>query len=135
MKIKKIFLNENHLTDMAAECIAEVIQEGNTRIREIGLKGNQITAKGGNKFASALVINRDLKVLDLSWNILGVKPFDVPDRRDPGRRFKSLMQDGDIGKAWGSAVRENKTLIHLDLSFNRIGLEDTESIQSAIREN
>ena len=36
-----------------------------------------------------------------------------------------MMKDGDIGRAWGRALRENKTLAHLDLSFNKIGEIET----------
>ena len=29
------------------------------------------------------------------------------------------MKEGEIGTAWGTAFKENKTLIHLDLSYNQ----------------
>ena len=35
------------------------------------------------------------------------------------------MEIGDLGKAWGGMFLENKTLVHLDLSQNRIGQEET----------
>jgi hypothetical protein len=37
-----------------------------------------------------------------------------------------LMEEGDVGKAWGSMFIENKTLVHLDLSQNRISQFETE---------
>ena len=36
-----------------------------------------------------------------------------------------LMDIGDVGKAWGAMFIENKSLIHLDLSNNRIGQDET----------
>ena len=38
------------------------------------------------------------------------------------------MEEGDVGKAWGSMFIENKTLLHLDLSQNRIGMVETEQM-------
>ena len=35
------------------------------------------------------------------------------------------MKPGDIGKAWGEMVLVNKSLVHLDLSFNKIEEKDT----------
>jgi len=29
------------------------------------------------------------------------------------------LREGEIGEAWGNAFRENKTLVHFDLSFNK----------------
>jgi hypothetical protein len=33
---------------------------------------------------------------------------------------------GKIGNYWAEVFETNKKLIHLDLSFNKIGMEDTE---------
>ena len=50
-----------------------VIREGNTKIKELGLKWNQIDGEGGVAIADALVDNQYLRILDLSWNKLGMK--------------------------------------------------------------
>ena len=71
IKIKKIYFNNNYLTKLTALQIAEVLSEGNTKIKELGLKWNQIDAEGGVAIADALEYNRDLKILDLSWNKIG----------------------------------------------------------------
>ena len=42
------------------------------------------------------------------------------------------MKDGDIGEHWGKALRENKFLVHLDLSFNKIAEVDTKTIMEEI---
>ena len=54
IKIKKIYLNNNSLTKLTALQIAEVLREGNTKIKEIGLKWNQIDGEGGVAIAEAL---------------------------------------------------------------------------------
>ena len=71
IKIKKIYLNNNRLTKLTAFKIAEVLREGNTKIKELGLKWNHIDGEGGLAIASALQDNRELKILDLSWNKIG----------------------------------------------------------------
>ena len=42
------------------------------------------------------------------------------------------MEDGHIGTSWGKAIIDNTTLIHLDLSFNKIIEKDTETISMAL---
>ena len=70
----------------------------------MGLKWNEIDGVGGMAIAEAIENNKFLKILDLSWNKIG--------------KTESYMSKGLIGKTWGKALRENKCLIHLDLSFN-----------------
>ena len=72
-KIAKIYLNQNNLTDATCKWLVEILTEGNTKIKEIGLKSNRITSIGGNMLAYALAENRDLRVLDLGWNLIGVR--------------------------------------------------------------
>jgi len=77
----------------------------------LGLKWNNINGEGALAIAEAITVNRELKVLDLGWNKLGVIP----------KKFKN----GAVGSAFGKALRDNRSLVHLDLSFNKIGEEDT----------
>jgi len=105
-------MNNNRLTKLTAFEISELLEHrSDIKIKEIGLKWNQIDAEGGVRIATALSGNKELKVLDLSWNNIGVK--------------RSNTIDGHIGSTWGKALRENATLVHLDLSFNKIGFEET----------
>jgi len=105
-------MNNNRFTKLTAFEISQLLEfRTDIKIKEIGLKWNQIDAEGGVGIATALSINPSLKVLDLSWNNIGVK--------------RKGMEDGHIGSTWGKALRENSSLVHLDLSFNKIGEEDT----------
>ena len=81
------------------------------KLKELGLKWNQINCEGGCRFAEALCINKELKILDLSWNKIGLR--------------KANFKPKQIGRSWGKAFETNQTLVHLDLSFNKIGEEDT----------
>ena len=91
-------------------------------LHELGLKWNFITAVGGNEIAQVLESNKHLKILDLSWNQIGVLP-SVP--RNAAKLKLTPMKQGDIGAAWGRALAINKSLIHLDLSFNKIDEKET----------
>ena len=95
----------------------------NVDLKGLGLKKNKITAISGNLIAAALKDNVTLKMIDLSWNKLGVKPFNKIDKKS--RRQIKGMSAGDVGRAWGACFIDNKTLIHVDLSFNEINEADT----------
>jgi len=77
-KISKLYFNQNDLKNKSALAVAELINDGNLKIKEIGLKWNKITAVGGNAIAAALKENVMLKVLDLSWNSIGIRPYFKP---------------------------------------------------------
>ena len=59
-----------------------------------------------------------IKVLDLSWN-----------------NFQDKKYTPLFGTKWKKALEENKSLLHLDLSFNKISLEDTKLISEGIHFN
>ena len=58
-------------------------------------------------------------MVDLCWNGLG-----------QGHR-----QPGTVGKNLGDAIKENKSIIHFDLSFNKIGPTDTIAIGQGLMTN
>ena len=125
LKVRKLYFNHNDLTDKTGIKVVELLVNVNTNLKELGLKRNKLTAISGNQIAGALKNNGCLKVLDLSWNSLGVKPRD---RIDPKTRKQIKgMSAGDVGRAWGLCFLENKSLIHVDLSFNKINQVDTEA--------
>lgn len=123
LKVRKLYLNQNDLTDKTGLRIAQILGDQNIDLKEVGLKGNKLTAVSGNQIAEALKDNVTLKVLDLSWNKIGMKP---QNRLDPKTRKPIKgMSAGDVGRAWGLCFLENKTLVHVDLSFNKINEVDT----------
>jgi NLR family CARD domain-containing protein 3 len=62
-------------------------------------------------------------VLDLSWNTIGQKMFG------------SISKPGNIGPKWGAVFENNRLLIHLDLSFNKIGVDDCRIMSEKLRSN
>lgn len=57
-----------------------------------------------------------LRVLDLSWNSLG-------------------MHSSNFANAFGEFLRTNDSLIHLDMSSNYFSMEDSKIIAEALAEN
>lgn len=71
--------------------------EGSNKIKEIGISNNKLTAISGNQIAKAIANDEQLKVLDLAWNLIGVRPKDIKHPKKPGKKLK-LMKIGEIGK-------------------------------------
>ena len=69
--MRKLYLNKNRLTKNFAIQFADIIDYSDIKLREIGLKWNQINGEGGCTIADVLVNNKFLKMLDLSWNKIG----------------------------------------------------------------
>lgn len=53
-RIKKLYINDNQLTNKTALKVAKAIADPNIKLKELGLKWNIITAIGGNAIAEAL---------------------------------------------------------------------------------
>ena len=88
-------------------------------LKELRLHWNQIMARGGIMLAKALNVNTKLRVLDLSWNSCG----------------SGGVTPTEVGTVWGNSLAENKTLLHLDLSFNKIKYADTQVLADKIKKN
>lgn len=58
-------------------------------------------------------------MLDISWNSCG----------------SSSSKLLEVGNAWGDGLSENRTLLHLDLSFNKILRLDSEILAQKIKIN
>jgi len=80
---------------------------------------NKITGPGSEGIANIMKADSHLRVLDLCWNGLG----------------QGLMQPGEVGKTLGEAIKENNSIIHFDISFNRIGAQDTKEIGRGLHYN
>lgn len=80
VRINKLYLNENHLGNPAAIKIAEMLNDQVFKLKELGLRWNNITAIGGNAIGATLENNDQLKFLDLGWNSIGVRPAESKQR-------------------------------------------------------
>jgi len=69
------------LTNKTGLKFAEVIRDSGLKLREAGFKWNKFTSVAGLEIAKSLAENKHLKILDLSWNRLGEKPPDIPNKK------------------------------------------------------
>jgi len=82
------------------------------------LHWNSLKVYGGGAIFEAVYTNEYLKVLDLSWNSIG-----------------TCSTKENIVKIIKALSKESKSLVHLDLSFNKFTLEESLAIQKAIEKN
>ena len=59
------------LTNKTGSAFAALLTDPNNKLKEIGLQWNKLNQKSGMEIAAALIDNKQLKVLDLSWNSIG----------------------------------------------------------------
>lgn len=103
---------------------------------DIGLKWNNLSGLSGVALAKSIAEYRPLRVFDLSWNKVGVRPFDTRDPKEPSvRKFIQSMQPGELGKLWGDSLEANTTLVHLDLSFCQFDQEESKALGASLANN
>ena len=114
--IKKLNLSKNYLTNNNTEAIGKML-ENNTAIDELYLKWNQINGTGGSTIFKGLIAgNSKIKVLDMSWNSFG-------------------LYSSSFSKTFAEFIISNDSLLHLDLSHNKLGKEDSKIISDALAQN
>jgi len=113
--IKKLKIGKNFLSDNVAERISKML-EMNSTLEELYIQWNQIKSVGGATIVNGLKSANHLKILDFSWNSLGLN----------GSHF---------AKAFGSYIATNTTLAHLDLSNNYINKADAKIIAEDLKSN
>ena len=86
----------------------------NVAITTLFLRWNLVKGKGGGRIAQAMSTNNSVRVLDISYNNLGIS------------------KSNESSKIWKSTFEENKTLVHLDLSHNKFILKDIEYMSKYI---
>jgi len=69
--IKELSLAKNMITDVGAEKIGEFLDFSGSALKRLSLHWNKIKYRGGIKIAESLAKNETLKILDLSWNLIG----------------------------------------------------------------
>ena len=77
------------------------------------LSGNQLGLSASLQLSKSLIVNRSIKILDLSRNLLGPKGC-------------SLLCEG---------LKENLRVLSIDLSYNSIGNEGAKALSSLIIQN
>lgn len=123
------------LTNKTGQAFAKLLSNPNCKLKEIGLQWNKLTAKAGNEIAAALLENKELKMLDLSWNSIGPRPLKAPKKIMKKLQVKKFEAEGFNGRLWGEALRRNTTLVHLDMSYTKFEQIDTEYLSAGLDHN
>eukprot|EP00511_Aplanochytrium_stocchinoi_P009780 CAMPEP_0204863822 /NCGR_PEP_ID=MMETSP1348-20121228/3598_1 /ASSEMBLY_ACC=CAM_ASM_000700 /TAXON_ID=215587 /ORGANISM="Aplanochytrium stocchinoi, Strain GSBS06" /LENGTH=287 /DNA_ID=CAMNT_0052014257 /DNA_START=310 /DNA_END=1173 /DNA_ORIENTATION=+ len=110
-----IFLNIStaNLNNNGLLCISDALAQ-NQNLRYLNLSSNFISDFGVESLGEALKVNRSLVVLNLAGNSV--------ELRAPGNPFFDALWD-------------NKSLTHLDLRNNKVGLSGTLNLANALQKN
>jgi Ran GTPase-activating protein (RanGAP) involved in mRNA processing and transport len=120
LNLISLSLAENKIGDLGASLVAMAIEKGSP-LTELDLSWNEIQAKGVTAIASALITNTCLESLDLSWNAAGTQ-IDGRNTRTAAATFARCFT-------------ENKSLTHLNLSHNRLTVEDSAAMAEGLKQN
>lgn len=113
--LKVLNINDNNLSDDSGVKLGAVL-ETNISICEVYCQWNQFKTRGGNAILKALKENKTVRVLDLSWNSLG-------------------LLNSTFAKTFSEFISSNTSLIHMDLSNNYFNKEDCAIIAEGLKEN
>jgi NLR family CARD domain-containing protein 3 len=114
--LRRLNLSKNKLTPACLDALADMIEKSST-LEQLYIGTNYLSGKAGERIFGLLAGNKVLRVFDYSLNQLG--------------------DSGELGcaKAIASCLKTNRTLQHVDISFNNFGKEATEVIAEGLEPN
>jgi hypothetical protein len=130
-------MSRKKLSDIHASQIGEMLKT-NKKLRRLELEGNQFGPEACKSFADALKVNKTLRYLDLENNKLtdfgkdtsGVE-YLFNALRDNTHLLSINLKGNMLNEVCGNAIvnclRQNKTLIHLEI-FGNQGVADNKNI-------
>lgn len=116
--LRVLNLSKNFISDRVCGSLQSILDSN--ELKELYLHWNLIRGVGGAQIFAGLKSNDQLKVLDLSYNILGKGEQKKINACVPG------VCD---------FIKTNVELVHLDLSNNNFTYADSVAISSALEEN
>ena len=108
-------LAKNNISDNAAGYIANMVTS-NHHIHSLDLNDNNLRGNGGTLIFTQMLVNDCIVELDLSWNSIG------------GQGCNSTA-------AFAEVLLTNKSLKHLDISYNKFTLSECEILAEALAHN
>ena len=115
-RLTELNLAKNHITDLSADAISQVVYD-TFYLMSLILHWNSITGEGGSKILKSTLRYNNMKILDLSWNIIGT--------------YKSNAFANQLSEL----LIEQEYFLHLDLSHNLIKAEDCKIISDGLSGN
>ncbi|CAD8105716.1 unnamed protein product [Paramecium sonneborni] len=112
--VEMLNISKNNITNASYQAIKQMIEQNDTLL-ELYMRWNSIKGSGGCEIFKVLQANKNIKVLDFSYNLLGA-----------GNIIITALKDFII---------ENKTVQHLDLSANGFTYQDCLQISEALKSN
>ena len=140
VRITKLDLFRNNITDRGAATLAEMLKENRT-LQQLAVGGNSIGDGGATALAEMLKENKTLQQLDVSGNSIGVGGATaLAEMLKENKTLQQLDVSGNsIGVGGATALaemlKENKTLQQLDVSDNSIGVGGATALAEMLKEN
>ncbi len=131
--------------------MAEVLRL-NTKLLVLFIRWNSIKAKGASYLAKVLSSNENLQILDASFNSFGTQAVNMPvnntlsmvkvdatqaELLEETKMVNKMLNFSkvNIGQEMQNMFKENKVLIHVDLSHNNLKSADCELIEEGLKDN
>ena len=140
VRITKLDLFSNNITDRGAATLAEMLKENRT-LQQLAVGGNSIGNGGATALAEMLKENRTLQRLDVGSNSIGVGGATaLAEMLKENKTLQQLdVNYNSIGvggvTALAEMLKENKTLQQLDVSRNSIGVGGVTALAEMLKEN
>lgn len=112
-----VIYSGNQITDQGAYSLAKIIQMNN-KLKVFMIHWNKIRQRGGLVIGEALQKNNTLEILDISFNNIG-----------------GGTEETNCANALKEAFRINTSLIHVDISFCGLLLDEILTINEGLTEN
>ena len=112
--LKILNLTSNFISHQSSVELKSLLAN-NTSLKELYLRRNKLTGVAGTNIFQGLLLNNTLKVLDLSWNIIGMKSCSDG--------LNKLLKQESCG------------LVHIDLSYNNFTMKECQMIKEGISSN
>ncbi|XP_045471981.1 dynein regulatory complex subunit 5-like [Harmonia axyridis] len=138
MNIKELLLIDNNIGEEGAEAIAYILHRRECTLDYLNIKMNLIGTKCGNLILKSLLLNKKLKILDLSACNIKVQEIIAEVLRKCASLEELRLTNNPIGDDIGniilSNINSNRTLKKIDLRMCLIHSELQQKINDKIRE-
>ncbi|GMF24386.1 unnamed protein product [Phytophthora lilii] len=133
--VVRLHLSENRFGTPGMLAVARFLEE-NARIEELYLAWNQLRGVGALKIVEALKFHASLRVCDLSWNALSSSGASSGSGSGSSSGSSGgVLRPRAVVTALADSLANNKVLAHLDLSSNRLDLEDCTLLAKQLESN